>query len=249
MELHKKITIWFLSAILLVSCGNNSKQELENLNEQYDALSNDYRDAVDNLNDQIAVVSSKDKIIEQTIADLTEITGLTGTLLVDIETGIAKTSQADKIASRIQYIRERLDTLQVSDERNKKMVALLQAMVASRDSEIKQLKSIIRQKDRTIRVQNDTIKQQYERLKETNKELKKELSKNKSILTEAGDDMMRLAENLPDINNLSLGGNKKKMDALKRDLYNLAQKYYSAGKQYLTGKNTQVQIRLNEMDD
>lgn len=247
MELHKKITIWFLSAILLVSCGNNSKQELENLNEQYDALSNDYRDAVDNLNDQIAVVSSKDKIIEQTIADLTEITGLTSTLLVDIETGIAKTSQADKIASRIQYIRERLDTLQVSDERNKKMVALLQAMVKSRDSEIKQLKSIIRQKDRTIRVQNDTIKQQYERLKETNKELKKELSKNKSILTEAGDDMMRLAENLPDINNLSLGGNKKKMDALKRDLYNLAQKYYSAGKQYLTGKNTQVQIRLNEM--
>ncbi|MBR3613175.1 MAG: hypothetical protein IKL54_07765 [Bacteroidaceae bacterium] len=247
MELHKKITIWFLSAILLVSCGNNSKQELENLNEQYDALSNDYRDAVDNLNDQIAVVSSKDKIIEQTIADLTEITGLTGTLLVDIETGIAKTSQADKIASRIQYIRERLDTLQVSDERNKKMVALLQAMVTSRDSEIKQLKSIIRQKDRTIRVQNDTIKQQYDRLKETNKELKKELSKNKSILTEAGDDMMRLAENLPDINNLSLGGNKKKMDALKRDLYNLAQKYYSAGKQYLTGKNTQVQIKLNEM--
>lgn len=247
MELHKKITIWFLSAILLVSCGNNSKQELENLNEQYDALSNDYRDAVDNLNDQIAVVSSKDKIIEQTIADLTEITGLTGTLLVDIETGIAKTSQADKIASRIQYIRERLDTLQVSDERNKKMVALLQAMVKSRDSEIKQLKSIIRQKDRTIRVQNDTIKQQYDRLKETNKELKKELSKNKSILTEAGDDMMRLAENLPDINNLSLGGNKRKMDALKRDLYSLAQKYYSAGKQYLTGKNTQVQIKLNEM--
>lgn len=247
MELHKKITIWFLSAILLVSCGKNSKQELENLNEQYDALSNDYRDAVDNLNDQIAVVSSKDKIIEQTIADLTEITGLTGTLLVDIETGIAKTSQADKIASRIQYIRERLDTLQVSDERNKKMVALLQAMVTSRDSEIKQLKSIIRQKDRTIRVQNDTIKQQYDRLKETNKELKKELSKNKSILTEAGDDMMRLAENLPDINNLSLGGNKRKMDALKRDLYSLAQKYYSAGKQYLTGKNTQVQMKLNEM--
>lgn len=247
MELHKKITIWFLSAILLVSCGNNSKQELENLNEQYDALSNDYRDAVDNLNDQIAVVSSKDKIIEQTIADLTEITGLTGTLLVDIETGIAKTSQADKIAGRIQYIRERLDTLQVSDERNKKMVALLQAMVKCRDSEIKQLKSIIRQKDRTIRVQNDTIKQQYDRLKETNKELKKELSKNKSILTEAGDDMMRLAENLPDINNLSLGGNKKKMDALKRDLYSLAQKYYSAGKQYLTGKNTQVQMKLNEM--
>ena len=137
--------------------------------------------------------------------------------------------------------------MQVSDERNKKMVTLLQAMVASRDSEIKQLKSIIRQKDRTIRVQNDTIKQQYDRLKETNRDLKRQLSKNKSILTEAGDDMMRLAENLPDINNLSLGGNKKKMDALKRDLYNLAQKYYSAGKQYLTGRNTQVQMKLNEM--
>ena len=247
MEVYKKITILFLSVLFLVSCANNSKQELEDLNKQYDALSSDYSSAVDDLNAQISVVVAKDKIIEQTIADLTEITGLTGTLLVDIETGIAKTSQADKIANRIQYIKERLDTLQVSDERNKKMVTLLQAMVASRDSEIKQLKSIIRQKDRTIRVQNDTIKQQYERLKETNKELKKELSKNKSILTEAGDDMMRLAENLPDINNLSLGGNKRKMDALRRDLYNLAQKYYSAGKQYLTGKNTQVQIRLNEM--
>ena len=247
MDVYKKITMLFLSVLFLVSCGNNSKQELENLNEQYDALSSDYNSAVDDLNAQISVVVAKDKIIEQTIADLTEITGLTGTLLVDIETGIAKTSQADKIANRIQYIKERLDTLQVSDERNKKMVTLLQAMVASRDSEIKQLKSIIRQKDRTIRVQNDTIKQQYERLKETNRDLKRQLSKNKSILTEAGDDMMRLAENLPDINNLSLGGNKRKMDALKHDLYNLAQKYYSAGGQYLTGKNTQVQMKLNEM--
>lgn len=224
-----KITI--LSAcVLMLSCctqpGSVPKSQYDDLKKEYDELKSNHEKTRETYVQQANEMTN-------ILQELSDITGRTNSLRMDIENGTAQVTEADQIQGNIDEIKnklKRLDQLAAKDKSSQKTIATLRKVISEKEQEIASLKEEILQKDETIRQQGETIQsqegtigEQKETISNQEEQLRKKVEEQAQMLLEAGKDFEALADASPEV---SWKNNKRKVNDWTLQMYNKALTYY-----------------------
>ena len=163
-----------LMVISIVSCSDSSTTEANYVaKEKYEAKIEEYKQ----LNSkQAAIIEDnieKNKVINNVLSELRQLTGATTNLRHDIESGGGRVNQAQEIQERLDVLKQTLSGIRQSAKKDDNTdsnllatVANLQQIIVQKEEEIAQLQQQIIEKDETIRTQQNTINlQQLQLLK------------------------------------------------------------------------------------
>ena len=230
MHIHKVISSCAAAILVLSGCVSNSntvsKSDYDDLKKEYDELKEAHAKTRDNYVNQ---ANQMDEILNE----LSEITGRTNTLKLDVESGTAQVTQADEIQGNIDEIKKKLNALEkiaAKDKANQKLIGSLRKAIEEKENEIASLKEEILQKNETIRQQGETIEeqqgtigQQKETISLQEEQLRQKIAEQAQLLLEAGKDFENLADASPEV---SWKRNKRKVDDWTLEMYNKALTYY-----------------------
>lgn len=232
MRVYKVIC---LSVLLMgsVSCQETvTKQEYDEIMVEYKSLKESL-DATQESNLQQAAT------INKALSELAEISGNTLILRNDIENGIAKVKQADRISANIHAIKYRILQLenQIGDDSAyKKIVHNLKTIIIEKEAEIKSLKKIIDNQCDTINQQRLTIdNQQHEisiqeqRITIQEEQLTKAVVRQAQLLYQAAKEFEQFALDVPDVTKKK---NQKKNNEWALSMYSRSLLYYQKSQEY-----------------
>ena len=232
MRVYKVIC---LSVLLMgsVSCKETvSKQEYDEIMVEYKLLKESL-DATQESNLQQAAT------INKALSELAEISGNTLILRNDIENGIAKVKQADRISANIHAIKYRILQLenQIGDDTAyKKIVQNLKTIITEKEAEIESLKKIIDNQSDTINEQRLTIDNQQlkitnqqEKISNQQEQLTFAVVRQAQLLYQAAKEFEQFALDVPDVTRKK---NQKKNNEWALSMYSRSLLYYQKSQEY-----------------
>ena len=240
MEAYKITIISFITALLTVSCGFYVPKS------QYDQLESDYKIVREYLdmtqNDYMKQAEALDKIF----TEMSSVSRSTIELRGNIEQGRARLTQVEKIEKNIADIKsqlDRLNELEQSNERFKKVVSSLSNTIKEKEVEIYALRNEIETKTKrieeqeskineqtnTINSQEQQISEQLSVISSQRETLRKQVREQAALLFEAGAEFEKVADNSPDV---SFKKNKSKVENWQHEMYQNALTYYTKAQQY-----------------
>jgi len=232
--------ILFVLTGLLWSCGGVSQKD-------YDELKDENKLLKESLDATHTSVLNQAATINKTLSELAEISGNTMELRVDVEKGIARVKQADRISSNIKAIKSRIASLEKqvgNDSAYKKIVANLKTIVKEKEAEINSLKKIIESQNITIIEQDSTINQQQQAIEQQGlllsnqqEQLRKAVKIQAHLLYQAASEFEQFAKEVPDV---SRKKNQKKVNEWAITMLSRSLLYYQESQKY--GINASLDI-------
>lgn len=232
MDIHKII---ILSSVLLIACSCSDQTQIAILEAENAELKEEY-ESLKRQNDQNKKnILSQTEAINEALSELSEISGRTTALRLNVESGNAKLTQAEKLHANISNLKERLEILEKSLANNselKKTVVALKTVIAEKEKEINELRIVISEQTKTIEKQDEiidlqsfTINNQLELIEKKNRELQSSLKSQIELIYQSGCKFEEIANMDLDV---SFKKNKKKVADFKRMLQLKALEYYKA---------------------
>lgn len=219
-----------LTLILAVSCNGGEMVP----RSQYDDVVAEYEELR-----EITAATQQEYIkqaaqVDSILVALSEISGKTSAIKMDVERGGERITQVQHIQASIDDIKERVESLEAIADDNialKKIVGGLKSLVAEKEEEIKKLKKQLQEKDRkikeqseTIVEQNSTISTQLETIQEQKNRLQAAVNKQAAMLYQAGEAFEALGDDAPEIKRKK---DRVKVEDLTREMYENALRYYT----------------------
>lgn len=240
METFKITTISIIAALLTASCGFYVPKS------QYDQLESDFKIVKESLDMTQSDYLKQAEALDKIFTDMSSVSRSTIELRGNIEQGSARLTQVEKIEKSIGDIKNRLDRLnelEQSNERFKKVVSSLRVTIQEKEAEISALRSEIESKKQrieeqetkiieqttTIQTQEKKINEQLSVISSQKEALKKQVQEQAALLYEAGEEFEKIADDSPDV---SLKKNKSKVENWQNQMYQNALLYYTKAQQY-----------------
>lgn len=162
--------------------------------------------------------------------ELAAISGKTASLRLDVESGSARMTQADRITTSIEGIKARIAALEKSNSvmsgKNKEFKDMIEGfnkVIEEQELQIATLKDQIKGMGDTIKAQKDTITTQNNTILQQKKDLERTVAEQAKMLCDAGIALEEIADNAPQV---SWKKNKEKVGAMAQTIYRKALTYY-----------------------
>lgn len=233
MEAYKVIIFSIVAVLCTTSCGEYVSKS------KYNQLQSEYNSVKESLNMTQNDYLKQAEALEKIFSDMSYVSRSAVELRSDIENGGARLTQVEKIENSIIDIKKQLDKLnelEQSNERFRKVVSSLRKTIKEKEAEISALRSEIELKtaqierqETTIAEQTSTIENQNQTINQQRETLRKQVREQAALLFEAGAEFEKLADDSPEV---SLKKNKTKVGNWKDQMYQNALLYYTKAQQY-----------------
>lgn len=221
--------------MLLIAYSCSDQKQIAILEAENAELKQEY-ESLKQRNDQNKKnILSQTATINEALSELSEISGKTTALRLNVESGNAKLTQAEKLHANISNLKERLEILEKSLANSaelKKTVVALKTVIAEKEKEINELRNVISEQTKTIEKQggiinsqSSTINQQIKLIEKKNRELQSSLKSQIDLIYQSGCEFEEIANMDLEV---SFKKNKKKVADFKRMLQMKALEYYKA---------------------
>lgn len=256
MEAYKITFISIATMLLTASCGFYVPKS------QYDQLESDYRIVRESLDMTQDNYLKQAEALDKIFTEMSSISRSTIELRGNIEQGNARLTQVEIIEKNIDGIKnqlDRLNELEQSNERFKKVVSSLRNTIKEKEAEIYALRSEIETKTKwiedqeskineqanTINSQGQQISEQLSVISRQREILRKQVREQAALLYEAGAEFEKVADDSPDV---SFKKNKSKVENWQREMYQNALTYYTKAQQYgYPSTQAAIQRVMNKM--
>lgn len=227
MRINKNVLIL---VILMTACNSNDTVP----RAQYDEIVAEYQELKEvAVATQVSYIRQSEQV-DSILYALSQISGQTSEIRLDIENGTSKLTQVQQIEANIDDIKERIKNLEEIAEDNiglKKIISSLKMVVEEKDEEIKQLRKQIDEKDRkiierdaTIVKQSGTINTQMQTILEQKTRLEQAVEKQAIMLYNAGVAFESLGDDTPEVKRKK---DRAKVENLTKEMYDNALMYYT----------------------
>lgn len=225
-----KVIFSLVIAVLAVGCVNPQTMVSR---EEYDDVVAEYNELKESVQSTRNAYVRQAAQIDSILVSLSNVSGKTNALRVNVEQGSYRMTQVQQIEDNIDAIKEKLESLEKQvrgSEVLRKVVADLKVMVLEKEKEIESLKKQVAEKDKKIKEQGEVITRQSNTIdSQTNtilrqkQALEKEVIKQAQMLFNAGVAFETLGDESPEIKRKK---DKAKVEDLTKQMYQNALEYY-----------------------
>lgn len=244
-----KIIIFCALLINFYSCSN--KAEIAILKAENEELKEEYKDLKAQNDQNKQSILNQSAAINDALAELSQISGQTNLLRINVELKNAKLTQADKLQANIINLKRKLETLEQTVANNselKRTVTSLRKIISEKEKEINKLKeviveqsTIIQKQDGIIDEQSTTIAQQLKLIERKNQELQSLINSQIELIYQSGIEFEKISDMDLEVSNKK---NKRKVAEFKRQLKLKALEYYKLA---ADRGHSQAKIRYNNL--